>query len=530
MKRIILILFFLFKFLFSSQIVSTDGHVWDISLTYYSSSSNYFLLHTEYIDGVKKDILDYQRKKYIISLNNSFVVNTTCLKDYYSSESNFYVGSNNGCSFISSSYSLYSTLFNNVSYCISPGSDYVYSTSSHYWVNTSTGEILCPEGQRYNSSTEQCEDIPECPTGSELDQMAVEKCKSLDFVQNEECNPDTGDINITCKTCNEVLQMLSDYCVAHNGVLPDGTYSCNRDPHTTALTINFSSDFNVSMCEYPSNNENNSSSDNSSGSNYSDNNNSNFDNTNNTSNDSNSSSNSGSSGSNNNDSSNNNNNDNNNDNNTCPDPCSIYKNVGVQVTSSTVNGYTCFTITYPTYGDNCILKYHTSDNTQSGPNCVAGCNDSSSTNVTNNVTTATVNVDMSGVEERLDSINQKLDEFKNITPDSNFSIEGSIDSDIESFFNTYKDFFNNIGSDLENIKGSFDSVKSMLKKDQYSLSLPSDIFQCPLTITLYKTTQSIDICKFISPYRPLLQIFFTLFFNISVLAFFFKVIINRGEK
>ena len=121
-----------------------------------------------------------------------------------------------------------------------------YSSILNAWV--CIDGVKCPPGQEYNSTSEQCEDVPECPTSDELDQQAIAKCKSLDFVAFESCNPDTGEVTITCKPCNEVLQMLQDYCTAHDGVLPDGNYTCSSDPDTT-LHINFSPDINVSMCE-----------------------------------------------------------------------------------------------------------------------------------------------------------------------------------------------------------------------------------------------------------------------------------------
>jgi len=407
-------------------------------------------------------------------------------------------------------------------------------------------KILCPDGQRYNPSTEQCEDIPECPTGSELDNLAIQKCKSLDFVKTETCNPDTGKVNITCKTCDVVLQMLSNYCSAHDGTLKNGSYSCSQNSDGS-LNINFSSDFNVSMCEYP-NNDNNLTTDNSSGSDYTDNNNSNVDNTNDINNsnsssdnsDSNNNSDSGSSSSNSDNNSNNennnnnsnnntnNNNNSNNSNNTCPNPCYLreHKPVGYQETSYNKNGFLCHKITYPTY-ENCFLEYH-----MDGLTCIQGCDNSGSdSNSSGNKVNVKVNIDTSGIEDKLDSINQKLDDFKNLKPDGKFDFNVSLDSNTKSFISQFGDFFNNVGDDLNKIKESFSQVSAMLKSDNYKLNVfNSDVTTCPISADLYGKHIKADICSILLPYRPILSLIFTIVFNFLVIKFFLKLIVYKEDK
>ncbi|WP_456479654.1 hypothetical protein [Nautilia sp.] len=383
--------------------------------------------------------------------------------------------------------------------------------------------FICEPGYSYNYSTEECK--PSCDYET-LIKLALEKCISLDFVANMSCL--NGEYNITCKDCSQVLQLLKDYCAAHDGILPDGNYTCSSAPDTS-ITINFSSDFNISMCIYPNDNTTDSNVTDSNETNPIDNNITSDDNNiSDSADDSNLSSGDTSDSDNNNDSGDTSDNNQSSDN-SCPDPCSIYKQIGVQVTSSTVDGYTCFTITYPTYG-NCVLKYHTSDNTAAGANCISGCGDSSTTNITNNVTTSTVNVDMSNVEERLDSINQKLEDLKNMTPDSNFSVNGS-DPDTDSFISQFGDFFNNIGNDLENIKNSFSQVSGMLKKDNYKLTVfQSDSTTCPISATLFGRKFDVDFCSFILPYRPILSLFFTFVFNFLVIKYFLKLVILKEDK
>ena len=74
--------------------------------------------------------------------------------------------------------------------------------SNGYWV--CDGEIKCPPGQTYNSTTEECEEMPHCPDSEEFDQMTVDKCKSLDFIAFRQCDPNTGKVTILCKTCDQV--------------------------------------------------------------------------------------------------------------------------------------------------------------------------------------------------------------------------------------------------------------------------------------------------------------------------------------
>ena len=130
----------------------------------------------------------------------------------------------------------------------------------------------------------------------------------------------------------------------------------------------------------------------------------------------------------------------------------------------------------------------------------------------------------------MDKINQKLDEFKEMTPDSNFTVEGDTGL-IDGFINEYSDFFNNIVSDIESLKNSFSEVNDLLKQDNYSLSsLDSEIVSCPITSEIYGNDFSVDFCSFISPYRPLMQVFFTVVFNLLVIKFFLKLVIYKEDK
>jgi len=504
MKRIIVILFFLFNY----------GYSYDIYLYKYNNDY-YKTVYT--VNGI-----DWSSS--LCAVGDTYVIDGTTRysatpSDFPTYDSNFVSCVNYYVTFkcSDSPVAIYSITIDNYNYCLNNYSGNTFS--SGYFID-SNNNIICPDGQTYNYDTEQCEDIPECPTTDELDQQAIQKCGSLDFVEYESCNPDTGEVTITCKSCSDVISLLQDYCQSnYDSNISD--FNCSGNPDGS-LTLS-ATEFNSSLCLISDSEPTDTNVTDSDNTSTTDTNTTSTDtNTTDTSSDSTSDSSTSDTDSNTDSSTS--------DNYTCPDPCSIYKDVGVQVTSSTVGDYVCFTITYPTYGDDCILKYHTSDNTQAGPNCVAGCDDSSTTSVTNNVTTATVTVDVSGVEERLDSINQKLDDFKNMTPDSNFTVDGS-DSDTDSFISQFGEFFNNVGDDITKIKDSFSQVSGMLNEDNYKLTaFNSDATTCPISATIFGKDFNVDFCSFILPFRPLLSIFFTVVFNFLVIKYFLKLVISKEDK
>jgi hypothetical protein len=387
-----------------------------------------------------------------------------------------------------------------------------YSSILNAWV-CSDG-IKCPPGQEYNYTSEQCEDVSECPTFYQLDNFAVKKCVSLDFVKYRDCDPNTGKITIICKTCNEVLQLLHDYCTAHDGVLSDGTYECSSDPDTT-LHINFSTDFNVSMCEYPTDNESNTSNGNDTMTDNNSNDNNNNINNNNNSNDSNNNN----SNDNNSDNSNtNNSNSNLNSNNTCPDACSVYNKVGVQTIRSIVNGYTCYTITYPVY-ENCSLKYHFVDG-----KCVNGCGDSSNSANDDISKKIDINISLDKTNGKLDNINNTLNDIKNsLNLDVNFTSPDTDSGFFDDILSEYNKSVSNFKNDFISIKTKFDELKTLFDKNKkYNLNSPTVSKSNCFEIEIHGEIIKFDLCSPLKKISPILVFVITLILNFYLVIFSIK--------
>ena len=227
----------------------------------------------------------------------------------------------------------------------------------------------------------------------------------------------------------------------------------------------------------------------------------------------------------------------------CPDPCDVIKKIGYEQIIVSTDPYTCYKITKPVY-DNCVLMYHKEDGV-----CVAGCkgSDSGDSSGSGNSTSSensgdskyneyvanTLN-DVSGklntVNANLRNINDTLQGLKDLQPDGSFDPgEGRLTSQESSIFNQFSTFFSNVKNVLNNTFNSLDKVVDMAKnKKNYQITLfQGASASCPLSVNIYGRLQTIDICKFISPYKSLLQLFFTILFDFSVLIGFFKIVIFR---
>jgi len=380
----------------------------------------------------------------------------------------------------------------------------------------STG-VECPPGYEYNSDLEKCLPVPDCPTSEELDQMAIDKCTSLDYVSNMMCDPNTGEVSITCKSCDELYQEASEYCISHGGTLSN--FSCVQNSDGS-ITVN-PSYFNVDMCIFDTPDENIT------------------DDTNDTivtppddSGDSNdtevtppddSSDDSGDS----NDTEVTPPDDSSDDSEsevTCPDACYRRDNpsIGDSWTQISSNP-TCYKLLNIDYCDVIYCIDETG-------NCISGL-------ITDNEDNNTLNIDISQITSRLDNINNNLkdiqdtlNDIKDLTPDGSYNPEPTLSDDESSIFSQFGSFVDNVSSTINSTIINLNELTELAKNsDNYSLTIleSSSSVSCPLSITIYKTPITVDICSFIYPYKPLLQAFFTLIFNLSVLIGFFKVVIFR---
>ena len=144
-------------------------------------------------------------------------------------------------------------------------------------------------------------------------------------------------------------------------------------------------------------------------------------------------------------------------------------------------------------------------------------------------------IDLSGVTSRLDRIssqltysNNKLDQLTSEpvgTSNLNTKISeySSKLSDLSLSADNAFDFIDNLKSSLTDLENQFNDAKAFFD-DKPTITLQNGT--CPFNVTLYHKTYIVDACQFVSPYRPILAIFFTLIMSFSVFMFSIKYLFD----
>lgn len=89
-------------------------------------------------------------------------------------------------------------------------------------------------------------------------------------------------------------------------------------------------------------------------------------------------------------------------------------------------------------------------------------------------------------------------------------------------------FLDSIKSDFNNVETNFQNVKEIFKSDK-SFVLSSTA-NCSYNVSLMGITQEIDLCKYVSPYKSILSLYFTFIGMISIFIFSLKYLISRGGE
>jgi hypothetical protein len=132
----------------------------------------------------------------------------------------------------------------NSSYCTCPG-DMKYDNHKQ--------SCVCPNGGHYSEEIGKC--ITDCPTQAEMENLAIKKCGSLNFIKQISCEVATAKITITCKTCSEIMQEQYDLCSQNNMKVINGlTCKTNSDGSNS---VNFDK-ISLSNCVLPDSNNTNS--------------------------------------------------------------------------------------------------------------------------------------------------------------------------------------------------------------------------------------------------------------------------------
>ncbi|BCD60036.1 MULTISPECIES: hypothetical protein [unclassified Nitratiruptor] len=129
------------------------------------------------------------------------------------------------------------------------------------------------------------------------------------------------------------------------------------------------------------------------------------------------------------------------------------------------------------------------------------------------------------------NIEQKLDDLINYRPPNANEFSVTLDHfnasllDFSTLVDNLLDYINQMLDNLQNIQEQMEQAKDYFNNKPNS-SLPSG--SCGFSATFYHHTYVVDPCKFVAPYRPLLTLFFTLFFSFEVLLFAIKYLFSTN--
>lgn len=199
------------------------------------------------------------------------------------------------------------------------------------------------------------------------------------------------------------------------------------------------------------------------------------------------------------------------------------------------------TITSDNKVTNSIPKDSTSTNS-SGSSSNSGSGGSSSTTTT--PSQPSQSIDLSSLEQalnrnsaKLDTINDTLTSIKNqqqeqwnYEPNVNTATSfASLQSELTKFDVSVNDafnFLNNFKGDIDNLMNNFNESLDIINKGIDSPDIPKGT--CPFSISgptpgsNTKNLFEIDPCRFVSPYKSILTLFFTVWFSFEIIMFSLK--------
>jgi hypothetical protein len=244
MKRILFLLLFFLNFLFSDElIIFVPYNLFTCNVIGYQEDK-----HSSYaLDLPDKPAFALSCSKYPGSEN----YNSQCLLDITPRASGQFLHPSGD--YLAWDY-YYMPNSDILSFC-EKKDGYTYSHNLKAWLknpdnnDVNASDIICPNGMQFSSSQEKC--VPACPSQSEMEKKAIEKCGSLNFAKNMSCNLDTGEVIIQCMSCSEIMQQQYNLCAEHNMQMINGlSCSTNSDGSNS---VNFDK-IALSNCVLPDSN------------------------------------------------------------------------------------------------------------------------------------------------------------------------------------------------------------------------------------------------------------------------------------
>ena len=144
------------------------------------------------------------------------------------------------------------------------------------------------------------------------------------------------------------------------------------------------------------------------------------------------------------------------------------------------------------------------------------------------------------IEAKQDITNQELGDIDNNFKDM-IDYKPPVNDDFDSSLNKFKvaltnydlnmsnfvGYLSNFKNSLQHLKTNFDNSKNILEKKP-SLALSSG--SCGFNFHAFNQNYRVDPCMFITPYRPILVVFFTLVGTFAVIMFAVKFLISKGAE
>lgn len=198
---------------------------------------------------------------------------------------------------------------------------------------------------------------------------------------------------------------------------------------------------------------------------------------------------------------------------------------------------------------NSIPKDSTSTSSSGGSSSNSSSVGSSSTTTPSQPTQS---IDLSSLEQainrngaKLDTINDTLTSIKNqqleqwnYEPNVNTATSfASLQSELTKFDVSVNDafnFLNNFKGDIDNLMNNFNESLDIINKGIDAPDIPKGT--CPFTISgptpgsNTKNLFEIDPCRFVSPYKSILTLFFTIWFSFEIIMFSLKYLFRVGGE
>jgi len=146
---------------------------------------------------------------------------------------------------------------------------------------------------------------------------------------------------------------------------------------------------------------------------------------------------------------------------------------------------------------------------------------------------------LNNLSSKIDTSNKHLqnidDNLKDII-DFKPPVNDNFDESLKNFQNGISNFDLNVSNFLnylKNFKTTFNNLKSNFDKSKKILdnkpTFTQNVGMCGFNVHAFHQSFHVDPCQFVTPYRPLLVLFFTLLGNVFVFVFAVKFLISKGD-